>query len=243
MKFATKAIHAGQEPDPTTGAIMTPIYQTSTYVQERPGVHKGYEYSRSHNPTRTALEQNLAALENGKHGLCFGSGLAAMDVLLKTFSPGDEIISSNDLYGGSYRIFTKVYANYGLKFHFVDMEDAHNISKYITANTKMIWVETPTNPMMNIIDIAAVAAISKKNNILLGVIQLFYDISQAGGDLKMDVVSNGMYVKLVTSVAGLIVGISAFVFYNWINTLINKAVQEMEWNTMIFMDLLKEPTR
>ena len=173
MKFATKAIHAGQEPDPTTGAIMTPIYQTSTYVQERPGVHKGYEYSRSHNPTRTALEQNLAALENGKHGLCFGSGLAAMDVLLKTFSPGDEIISSNDLYGGSYRIFTKVYANYGLKFHFVDMEDAHNISKYITANTKMIWVETPTNPMMNIIDIEAASAIAKKAGAMLCVDNTF----------------------------------------------------------------------
>ena len=173
MKFATKAIHAGQEPDPTTGAIMTPIYQTSTYVQERPGVHKGYEYSRTHNPTRTALEKNLAALENGKHGLCFGSGLAAMDVLLKTFSPGDEIISSNDLYGGSYRIFTKVYQNYGLKFHFVDMEDTSAILPFITAKTKMIWIETPTNPMMNIIDIAAVAAIAKKNNILLGVDKTF----------------------------------------------------------------------
>lgn len=173
MKFATKAIHAGQEPDPTTGAIMTPIYQTSTYVQERPGVHKGYEYSRTHNPTRSALEKNLAALESGKHGLCFGSGLGAMDVLLKTFAPGDEIISSNDLYGGSYRIFTKVYQNYGLKFHFVDMEDPSAINKYINKNTKMIWIETPTNPMMNIIDIAAVADIAKKNKIILGVDNTF----------------------------------------------------------------------
>ncbi len=173
MKFATKAIHAGQEPDPTTGAIMTPIYQTSTYVQERPGVHKGYEYSRTHNPTRTALEKNLAALESGKHALCFGSGLAAMDVLLKTFAPGDEIISSNDLYGGSYRIFTKVYQNYGLKFHFVDMEDPSAINVYVNKNTKMIWIETPTNPMMNIIDIAAVADIAKKNKIILGVDNTF----------------------------------------------------------------------
>lgn len=185
---------------------MTPIYQTSTYVQERPGVHKGYEYSRSHNPTRTALEQNLAALENGKHGLCFGSGLAAMDVLLKTFSPGDEIISSNDLYGGSYRIFTKVYANYGLKFHFVDMEDAHNISKYITANTKMIWVETPTNPMMNIIDIAAVAAISKKNNILLGVDNTFASpYLQNPLDLGADVVVHSL-TKYIAGHSDVIMG-------------------------------------
>ncbi len=206
MKFATKAIHAGQEPDPTTGAIMTPIYQTSTYVQERPGVHKGYEYSRSHNPTRTALEVNLAALENGKHGLCFGSGLAAMDVLLKTFAPGDEIISSNDLYGGSYRIFTKVYANYGLKFHFVDMEDANNISEYITANTKMIWAETPTNPMMNIIDIAAVAAIAKKNNILLGVDNTFASpYLQNPLDLGADVVVHSL-TKYIAGHSDVIMG-------------------------------------
>jgi cystathionine gamma-lyase len=189
MKFATKAIHAGQEPDPATGAIMTPIYQTSTYVQERPGVHKGYEYSRTHNPTRTALEKNLAALENGKHGLCFASGLGAMDVLLKTFAPGDEIISSNDLYGGSYRLFTKVYQAYGLKFHFVDMEDASNINKYITKNTKMIWIETPTNPMMNIIDIKAVADIAKKNKIILGVDNTFASpYLQRPLDLGADVV-------------------------------------------------------
>ncbi|MCX6182792.1 MAG: cystathionine gamma-synthase [Bacteroidetes bacterium] len=189
MKFATKAIHAGQEPDPATGAIMTPIYQTSTYVQERPGVHKGYEYSRTHNPTRTALEKNLAALENGKHGLCFASGLGAMDVLLKTFSPGDEIISSNDLYGGSYRIFVRVFQNYGLKFHFVDMEDPSAINKYINKNTKMIWLETPTNPMMNIIDIAAVADIAKKNKIILGVDNTFASpYLQRPLDLGADVV-------------------------------------------------------
>ncbi len=189
MKFATKAIHAGQEPDPATGAIMTPIYQTSTYVQERPGVHKGYEYSRTHNPTRTALEKNLAALENGKHGLCFASGLGAMDVLLKTFSPGDEIISSNDLYGGSYRIFVKVFQNYGLKFHFVDMENPEAINPYINKNTKMIWLETPTNPMMNIIDIAAVADIAKKNKIILGVDNTFASpYLQRPLDLGADVV-------------------------------------------------------
>ncbi len=206
MKFATKAIHAGQEPDPTTGAIMTPIYQTSTYVQERPGVHKGYEYSRTHNPTRTALEKNLAALENGKHGLCFGSGLAAMDVLLKTFSPGDEIISSNDLYGGSYRIFTKVYQNYGLKFHFVDMEDTSAILPFITAKTKMIWIETPTNPMMNIIDIAAVAAIAKKNNILLGVDNTFASpYLQRPLDLGADVVVHSI-TKYIAGHSDVIMG-------------------------------------
>ena len=206
MKFATKAIHAGQEPDPTTGAIMTPIYQTSTYVQERPGVHKGYEYSRTHNPTRTALEKNLAALENGKHGLCFGSGLAAMDVLLKTFSPGDEIISSNDLYGGSYRIFTKVYQNYGLKFHFVDMEDPSAILPFITEKTKMIWIETPTNPMMNIIDIAAVAAIAKKNNILLGVDNTFASpYLQRPLDLGADVVVHSI-TKYIAGHSDVIMG-------------------------------------
>ena len=206
MKFATKAIHAGQEPDPTTGAIMTPIYQTSTYVQERPGVHKGYEYSRTHNPTRTALEKNLAALENGKHGLCFGSGLAAMDVLLKTFSPGDEIISSNDLYGGSYRIFTKVYQNYGLKFHFVDMEDTSAILPFITAKTKTIWIETPTNPMMNIIDIAAVAAIAKKNNILLGVDNTFASpYLQRPLDLGADVVVHSI-TKYIAGHSDVIMG-------------------------------------
>ncbi|WP_262713338.1 cystathionine gamma-synthase [Algoriphagus aquimarinus] len=173
MKFGTKAIHAGIEPDPATGAIMTPIYQTSTYVQQSPGDHKGYEYSRTHNPTRTALQNNLAALENGKHGICFSSGLGAIDAVIKLFNPGDEIISTNDLYGGSYRLFTKVYERYGIIFKFVPMSDAASIADHITENTKMIWVETPTNPMMNIIDIAAVAKLSTGNKIILAVDNTF----------------------------------------------------------------------
>ncbi|MEB2781303.1 cystathionine gamma-synthase [Algoriphagus sp. C2-6-M1] len=173
MKFGTKAIHAGIEPDPATGAIMTPIYQTSTYVQKSPGDHKGYEYSRTHNPTRTALQNNLAALENGKHGICFSSGLGAIDAVIKLFNPGDEIISTNDLYGGTYRLFTQVYERYGIKFKFVPMSDAASIAEHITENTRMIWVETPTNPMMNIIDIAAVAKLSKGNKILVAVDNTF----------------------------------------------------------------------
>src|SRR5690554_1629362 len=168
-KFATKAIHAGVDPDPTTGAIMTPIYQTSTYAQEKVGVHKGYEYSRTLNPTRHALEKALAELENNKYDACFGSGLAATDAVLKMLNPGDEVITTNDLYGGSYRIFTGVYAKYGIKFHFVSMNDLKNLSQTINKNTKLIWIETPTNPMMNIIDIEAVAKIAKKANIMLGV--------------------------------------------------------------------------
>lgn len=173
MKFGTKAIHAGVEPDPTTGAIMTPIYQTSTYVQTTPGGHKGYEYSRTHNPTRTALQNNLAALENGKHGLCFSSGLGAIDAIIKLLNPGDEVISTNDLYGGSYRIFTKVFERYGIKFHFVSMDNPENIAAQINANTKLIWAETPTNPMMNIIDIQAVGDLAKKHGILFGVDNTF----------------------------------------------------------------------
>jgi len=173
MKFGTKAIHAGIEPDPTTGAIMTPIYQTSTYVQRSPGEHQGYEYSRTHNPTRTALQDNLAALENGKHGLCFSSGLGAIDAIIKLLNPGDEVISTNDLYGGSYRIFTKVFERYGIKFHFVSMEDPESISKYINERTKLIWAETPTNPMMNIIDITAIAAVAKRHHVLFAVDNTF----------------------------------------------------------------------
>ncbi|MGP8217426.1 MAG: cystathionine gamma-synthase [Bacteroidia bacterium] len=173
MKFATKAIHAGQEPDPATGAIMTPIYQTSTYVQAAPGNHKGYEYSRTHNPTRTALEHNLAALEGGKHGLCFSSGMAAEDCIIKLLNPGDEVISTNDLYGGSYRLFTKVFANYGIKFHFIPMANSADVAKLVNKNTKLIWVETPTNPMLNIIDIKAIAEIAKKHSVLLAVDNTF----------------------------------------------------------------------
>ncbi|MEO9533799.1 MAG: cystathionine gamma-synthase [Crocinitomicaceae bacterium] len=173
MKFGTKAIHAGVQPDSATGAIMTPIYQTSTFVQEEVGVNKGFAYSRTKNPTRSAVESSIAALENGKYGACFGSGMAAIDCLLKIFNPGDEIISTNDLYGGSYRIFKSVFEKYGLKFHFVDMSDSSNIEAYINQNTKMIWVETPTNPMMNIIDIEACAQISKKHKVLLAVDNTF----------------------------------------------------------------------
>src|ERR1700712_2047014 len=150
MKLATKLIHAGIEPDPSTGAIMTPIYQTSTYVQSAPGDHKGYEYARTQNPTRDALQKAIAAIENGKFGLCFSSGMAATDAVIKLLNPGDEVIAANDMYGGTYRLFTKIYEKYGLKFHFIDMRDPANISNYITGNTKLIWVETPTNPMMNV---------------------------------------------------------------------------------------------
>jgi cystathionine gamma-lyase len=166
MKFGTKAIHAGQEPDPTTGAIMTPIYQTSTYVQDAPGQHKGYAYARGKNPTRVALEDCLASLENAKYGLCFSSGMGAADAIIKLLVPGDEVIATDDLYGGSYRMFTKVFAKYGIVFHFVDMHDFDAITRTINAKTKMIWVETPTNPMMKIIDIAAMVDIAKKHNLI-----------------------------------------------------------------------------
>jgi cystathionine beta-lyase len=173
MKFATKAIHAGVHPDPATGAIMTPIYQTSTYVQDGVGNHKGYEYSRTQNPTRHALEKNIAAIENGKHGACFGSGLAAIDCIIKMLNPGDEVISTNDLYGGSYRIFNTIFAKYGIVFHFVDMQNPANVAALVNENTKLIWVETPTNPMMNIIDIEAMAQIAKSAKALLCVDNTF----------------------------------------------------------------------
>ena len=173
MKFGTKAIHAGLEPDPATGAIMTPIYQTSTYVQQGIGVHKGYAYSRSANPTRSALEANIAALENGKYGACFGSGIAAIDCVLKMLKPGDEVISTNDLYGGTYRIFMTIFEQYGIKFHFVDMLDVQNVKDAINGNTKLIWVETPTNPMMNVIDITATAEIAKESGVMLAVDNTF----------------------------------------------------------------------
>lgn len=172
-KLATRLIHAGVEPDPSTGAIMTPIYQTSTYVQTAPGDHKGYEYARTQNPTRTALQNALAAIENGKYALSFASGMAATDAVARLLQPGDEVIVSNDLYGGTYRIFTKVYEPYGIKFHFIDMHDAQNIAGYINEKTKMVWVETPTNPLLNIIDIAAAADISKKHNLTLVVDNTF----------------------------------------------------------------------
>ena len=173
MKFGTKAIHAGLEPDPTTGAIMTPIYQTSTYVQESPGINKGYGYARGKNPTRVALEKNIAALEEGKHAICFSSGMGATDAVIKLLLPGDEVITGDDLYGGSYRMFTKIFANYGIKFHFINLSDASNIEKYVNEKTKLLWVETPTNPTMQIVDIAACSKIAKKHNILLAVDNTF----------------------------------------------------------------------
>ena len=193
MKFGTKTIHAGQTADPTTGAIMTPIYQTSTYIQKSPGDHKGFEYSRTGNPTRNTLEKNIAALENGKHGLCFGSGLAAVDAIIKLLSPGDEVISTNDLYGGTYRIFTKVFENFGIKFHFVGMENISNLDSYINGKTKMIWAETPTNPMLNIIDIKALSIISKKNKLTLVVDNTFATpFLQRPLDLGADIVMHSL---------------------------------------------------
>lgn len=173
MKFNTKTIHGGQEHDKAYGAVMPPIYQTSTYAQSTPGGHKGFEYSRTHNPTRQALEKSFASLENGNFGLAFGSGLAAIDAIMKLLKPGDEVISTNDLYGGSYRLFTKIYADFGIKFHFIGMENAPKIEAFVNENTKLIWVETPTNPMLNIIDIKGVSAIAKKHQILLGVDNTF----------------------------------------------------------------------
>lgn len=162
MKFGTKAIHAGIEPDPSTGAIMTPIFQTSTYVQAAPGQHMGYEYSRSQNPTRDTLQKNLAALENAQHGLCFASGVAATDAVLKLLKPGDEVLSSNDIYGGTYRLFTQIFTDFGIKFKFVDMRDLNRISEHFSDNTKMVWAETPSNPMMNVIDIKGLSGVCKK---------------------------------------------------------------------------------
>ncbi|MDA7567667.1 cystathionine gamma-synthase [Flavobacteriaceae bacterium] len=167
MKFNTKTIHGGQEHDKAYGSVMPPIYQTSTYAQSTPGGHKGYEYSRTHNPTRNALEKSFASIENGNYGLAFGSGLAAIDAVIKLLKPGDEVISTNDLYGGTYRLFTKIYETFGIKFHFIGMENASKIEMYINKNTKLIWVETPTNPMLNIIDLKAVSKIAKKYEVLL----------------------------------------------------------------------------
>ncbi len=173
MKFNTKTIHGGQEYDKAYGAVMPPIYQTSTYAQSTPGGHKGYEYSRTHNPTRHALENAFASIENGEYGLAFSSGLAAIDGVIKLLQPGDEVISTNDLYGGTYRLFTKIFERFGIKFQFIGMENASDIEAYITDKTKLIWVETPTNPMMNIIDIKSIASVTKKYNILLAVDNTF----------------------------------------------------------------------
>ena len=173
MKKATQFIHAGAHPDPSTGAIMTPIYQTSTYVQEAPGVHKGYEYARSQNPTRFALEEALAVIEEGNFGLAFGSGVAATDAVMKLLKPGDEVIAANDMYGGTYRLFSKIYEKFGIVFHYVDMSLMGNIEAKINPNTKLIWAETPTNPLMNIADIKAIASLAKENKLLLCVDNTF----------------------------------------------------------------------
>lgn len=173
MGFATKLIHAGIHPDPSTGAVMTPIFQTSTYAQSAPGVHKGYEYSRTHNPTRTVLQDNLAALEGGKFAMCYATGLAATDAVLKLLKPGDEVVASSDLYGGTYRIFTKIYQNFGIKFQFAKIQSGDDVLPYLTDKTKLIWVETPTNPLLQIVDIASVAQVTKAKGILFAVDNTF----------------------------------------------------------------------
>jgi cystathionine gamma-lyase/cystathionine beta-lyase len=173
MKFGTKAVHAGVTPDPTTGAIMTPIYQTSTYVQESPSKHKGYAYARGSNPTRNSLQKSIAALENGKHCICFSSGMGATDAVIKLLSPGDEVITSSDLYGGSYRMFRRVFEKYGIKFHFIDLTQTKNIQPYLNNKTKLIWLETPTNPLMSIVDIRACVDLVKGKNILVAVDNTF----------------------------------------------------------------------
>ena len=206
MKFNTKTIHGGQEHDKAYGAVMTPIYQTSTYAQSTPGGHKGYEYSRTHNPTRNALENALASIENGNYGLAFSSGLAAIDAVIKLLQPGDEVISTNDLYGGTYRLFTRVFERFGIKFHFIGMENAAKIEEYITDKTKLIWVETPTNPMMNILDIKAIASISKKNNLLLAVDNTFATpYLQLPLDLGADIVMHSV-TKYIGGHSDLVMG-------------------------------------
>ena len=173
LKFNSRTIHGGQEPDKAYGSVMPPVYLTSTYAQSKPGAHLGYEYSRSHNPTRTALEQSLASIESGNHALAFASGMAAIDAVIKLLSPGDEVISTNDLYGGTYRIFTKVFSHYGVKFHFVPMGDIDEVKKHINNNTKLLWVETPTNPLMQVIDIKAMSILAKENQLMLAVDNTF----------------------------------------------------------------------
>ena len=207
MKFNTKAIHGGQHDiDPAFGSVMTPIYQTSTYKQTTPGGHKGYEYSRSANPTRSSLEQSLASLENGKYGLAFGSGLAAVDAVLKLLEPGDEVVTTNNLYGGSYRLFTSIFQKFGIKFHFVDMENAQDIVEHINDHTKMIWIETPTNPMMNIIDIKAASQISSKHKLILAVDNTFATpYLQSPLDLGADIVMHSV-TKYIGGHSDLVMG-------------------------------------
>ncbi len=193
MKFGTKALHAGIEPDPSTGAIMTPIFQTSTYVQDGPGIHKGYEYARTQNPTRGTLEKNLAALENGKFGRCFASGMSATETVIKTLRPGDEVVSTGDLYGGSFRLFTKIFEEFGIKFTFVDMSDMKNIEEVMTDKTKLVWVETPTNPMLNIVDIEETSKIAHSKGAIVVVDNTFASpYLQNPLDLGADVVMHSV---------------------------------------------------
>jgi cystathionine beta-lyase len=193
MKFGTKAVHAGVEPDPATGSIMTPIYQTSTYVQESPGKHKGYAYARGANPTRNALQKSLAVLENGKFGICFSSGMGATDAVIKLLNPGDEVITSDDLYGGSYRMFKRVFEKYGIKFHFIDLCNSANIQPYINKNTKLMWLETPSNPLMRITDIKACVELAKAQKILVAVDNTFASpYLQNPLDLGVDIVMHSV---------------------------------------------------
>ena len=209
MKFNTKVIHGGQIKEKAYGAVMPPIYQTSTYAQASPGEHKGYEYSRTQNPTRHALERSIASLENAKYGLAFSSGLSAIDAIMKLFKSGDEIISTNDLYGGSYRLFNKIYKKFGLKFIFTDLRDLSNVENLITDKTKLIWVETPTNPMINVIDIKGLSDICKSNNILLGVDNTFSTpYLQKPIDLGADIVMHSA-TKFLAGHSDVILGLLA----------------------------------
>lgn len=210
MKFATKAVHAGAEPDPLTGAVMTPIYQTSTYAQSAPGEHKGYEYSRTHNPTRTHLQEALAALENGTDAFVFGSGMGAIDTVMKLLNPGDEVISTNDLYGGTYRLFTKTFSRYGVKFHFVNLADLAQVESLMNANTKWIWIETPTNPTLNIVDIRSICGLAKSRGVRVAVDNTFaspylQNPLDLGADLVMHSITKYLGGHSDTVMGGLIV--------------------------------------
>ncbi|MBT8245992.1 MAG: cystathionine gamma-synthase [Winogradskyella sp.] len=206
MKFNTKTIHGGQKLDPAYNAVIPPIYQTTTYAQFTPGEHKGYEYSRSKNPTRHALENSFASIENGEYGIAFGSGMAAIDAVLKLLQPGDEVISTNDLYGGSYRLFTKIYQKFGIRFKFIGMENASKIEEHINKNTKLIWVETPTNPLLNIIDVKTTAKIAKRHNVLLAVDNTFATpYLQQPLDLGADIVMHSV-TKYIGGHSDLVMG-------------------------------------
>ena len=268
LHFNTATIHGGQSPDKAYGAVMPPIYQTSTYAQKSPGKHKGFEYSRTHNPTREALEKSLASIESGNFAFAFGSGLAAMDAVLKTLKPGDEIISTDDLYGGSYRLFTKIFKDFGLKFHFVSMHDTKNISSVLNDKTRLIWIETPTNPMMNIIDIKSVVDLVKGKDILVAVDNTFASsyIQQplkSGADIVMhsatkylaghsDVILGALIVndknlaehlKFIQNASGAVCGpMDSFLTLRGIKTLHVRMQRHCE-NTAQIANFLKESTK